>query len=177
MTGGEFITKALVWVSVAGYAAGAGAFALGRGRRAWDVWARAAWTAGCAAMLAHAASAFHFYHGWSHEAAYGDTARQTREVVGLAWGGGLYFNYALLAAWVADAAWWWRRGLAAYRARPRALVFAWQAFLFFMFFNAAVVFVSGAARWAGLVACAWLGGAWLAGVASSKVRRPAVARD
>jgi len=174
LTGGEIITRVLVWASVAGYAAGAGALALGRGRRAWDVWARGAWTAGCAAMLAHAAAAFHFYHGWSHAAAYGDTARQTGEVVGLAWGGGLYFNYALLAGWVTDVVCWWRGGPAAYRSRPRALAVAWQAFLFFMFFNAAVVFAAGAARWAGLAACAGLCAAWLAG-AAAKGRRPAAA--
>ena len=166
---GEIITRVLVWLAVAGYVAGAGAYALARGRRGWDAWARAAWSVGCVALVAHAASAFHFYHGWSHAAAYQDTARQTAEVAGLVWGGGLYFNYALVAAWAADVVYWWRRGLDAYRRRPWPLAVAWHAFLIFMFFNATVVFGRGAARWAGLCACAALGAAWWVGAAARNV--------
>lgn len=162
MSSGEFLTRFTVWVAVAGYAAGAAVFALSRGRRGWDAAARLAWTLACASMLAHAAWAFNSYHGWSHAAAYRDTARQTAAATGLDWGGGIYFNYALLLAWVADVAWWWRRGLAAYRRRPWPLAAAWHAFLVFMFFNATVVFATGAARWAGLLVCAGLGLAWLA---------------
>jgi hypothetical protein len=162
MSGGELLTRVTVWVAVAGYAAGAAAFALSRGRRKWDAAARLAWTVGCAGLLAHVACAFNFYHGWSHAAAYRDTARQTAVATGLDWGGGVYFNYALLLAWVADVAWWWRRGRDAYRRRPWPLTAAWHAFLIFMFFNATVVFASGPARWAGLCVCAGLGLAWLA---------------
>jgi len=163
MSGGEFLTRFTVWVAVAGYAAGTAAFALSRGRRRWDAAARLAWTVGCVALLAHVACAFNFYHAWSHAAAYRDTARQTAGATGLDWGGGLYFNYALLVAWVADVAWWWRRGRDAYRRRPRALVAAWHAFLIFMVFNATVVFASGVVRWAGLCVCVGLGVAWWGG--------------
>src|SRR5215210_3924672 len=89
MDSGALLTKVTVWVAVAGYAAGAAAFALSRGRRSWDAAARLAWTVACVALLAHVACAFHVYHGWSHESAYVETARQTGEVVGLDWGGGL----------------------------------------------------------------------------------------
>ncbi len=164
----------LVWTSVTGWAAGASLFALARGRRVWDARARAAWTVGCAAMLMHAAAAFHFYHGWSHAAAYIDTARQTAELTGFDWGGGLYFNYALLAAWAADVVYWWRRGVEAYRLRPRVLALVWHAFLLFMFFNAAVVFATGAARWAGLAACFAV---CAAGLAGANERRLKVAGD
>ena len=71
MSGGELLTRFTVWVAVAGYAA----FLLSRGRRKWDAAARLAWTAACAALLAHVAFAFNFYHAWSHAAAYRDTAR------------------------------------------------------------------------------------------------------
>lgn len=158
------MTRALAWVAFAGYACGVGALLVGRGRGAWDARARAAWTLGCAALLVHTALAFNFYHGWSHAEAYGDTARQTGEATGFAWGGGLYFNYALLALWLADVAWWWLRGVDSYRRRPRVVVAAWQAFLLFMFFNAAVVFARGAGRWAGLGVFVLLGVAWLARV-------------
>ena len=93
---GEILTKVTIWITIAGYAAGAAAFALSRERYKWDSAARLAWTVACVGLLAHVAFAFHFYHGWSHGAAYRDTARQTDEVVGLNWGGGLYVNYALL---------------------------------------------------------------------------------
>lgn len=160
MSGGEILTRLTVWLAVAGYAAGAAVFALARGRRKWDAAARLAWTVGCAALVAHVVCAFNFYHAWSHASAYQDTARQTAETTGLDWGGGLFFNYALVAAWVADVAWWWRGGLDSYRRRPRAVAFAWHAFLVFMFFNATVVFATGPARWAGLCVCLGLGLAW-----------------
>jgi hypothetical protein len=82
-------------------------------------------------------------------------------VYGLGWGGGLYVNYALLAAWVADVVWWWGRGLDAYRRRPWPLAAAWHAFLVFIVFNATVVFEGGPVRWAGLGVCLGLCFAWL----------------
>ena len=160
---GEVLIKVTIWVAVAGYFAGAAAFALARGRRGWDSFARLAWTAACVALLAHVACAFHFQHGWSHGVAYRETARQTEEVFGLDWGGGLYINYALLAGWVADVGWWWGRGLDAYRRRPWPLTYGWHAFLLFIVFNATVVFKAGFVRWAGLGLCLALCLAWLAG--------------
>lgn len=160
MAGGELLTKLTIWLSVAGYAAGAAAYALsGRGGR-WDGAARLAWTTACAALFAHAACAFHFYHAWGHESAYLDTARQTNEVVGLDWGGGLYVNYALMAGWALDVGWWWLRGADAYRRRRWPLTAAWHGFLLFILFNATVVFKSGPTRWAGLGVCAGLCVAW-----------------
>lgn len=161
MGGGEVLTKLTIWIAVAGYFAGAICYALSRGRPAWDARARLLWTAACAALLAHFACAFHFHHAWSHAAAYRDTARQTAELFGLDWGGGLYVNYALAALWVADAGWWWAGGLGAYRRRPWPLVAAWHAFLLFIVFNGTVVFAAGFVRWAGLLSCAALIFVWL----------------
>jgi hypothetical protein len=107
--GGELLTRATVWACVACYASGAAVFALSGGSRRRDSWARLAWTAACLLLVVHAALAFHFYHGWSHAAAYRDTARQTSEVFGYDWGGGLYVNYLLIAAWALDVGYWWRR--------------------------------------------------------------------
>lgn len=160
MVGGELLTKITIWLAVAGYAAGTAAFALSRGKGAWDRAARLAWTVACAALLAHVACAFHFYHGWEHDAAYLDTARQTNEVFGLDWGGGLYINYALMIGWVLDVAWWWLRGPDSYRRRFRPLMVAWHGFLLFIIFNATVVFKSGPARWAGLAVCSGVCLAW-----------------
>lgn len=157
---GEILTRVTIWAAIAGYAAGAFAFALSRKRRGWDSAARLAFTVGCVGLFAHAACAFHFYHGWSHGAAYLDTARQTEEVFGINWGGGLYVNYALLAGWALDVTWWWARGLDAYRRRPWPLAVAWHGFLIFIVFNATVVFETGPARWAGLGLCVGLCLVW-----------------
>ena len=99
--------------------------------------------------VAHSAAAFHVYHGWSQAAAYRDTARQTLEVIGVDWGGGLYFNYAFTAAWAADVL-----------SKRRLTTSRWRiplhAFFAFMWFNATVVFGRGAIRWAGVAAAAGL---------------------
>ena len=153
MDGGEILTRVTIWITLAGYTAGAVTLALSRGRPAWDSAARLAWTAACAALVAHVAVALHVYHGWSQTAAYRETARQTADVVGLDWGGGLYVNYALLAGWIADVAWWWRRGAGSYWRRPWPLLAAWHGFLVFIVFNATVVFKTGPLRWVGLGVC------------------------
>jgi hypothetical protein len=109
-----------------------------------------AWTAGLACYVAHVAAAFAFHHRWSHDAAYHETARQTAELFGVHWGGGLYFNYAFTLVWLGDVWWmWWNR--ASYAARPRWTSALIHGFMAFMFFNATVVFPSGWVRWAGAV--------------------------
>jgi hypothetical protein len=125
----------------------------------WDRLSRVTWTVACAFYLAHVAAAFHFYHGWSHSAAYRETARQTAEVFGVNWGGGLYFNYAFTAIWVADVLWWWR-GLTAYRLRARWITASIHLFFAFMFFNATVIFARGWTRWFGVFATTVLFGLW-----------------
>ncbi|HYG81641.1 MAG TPA: hypothetical protein VD861_14695 [Pyrinomonadaceae bacterium] len=171
MVGGELLTKITIWVAVAWYAVGATALALSWRRGGWDRTARLAWTVACAALLAHAAFAFHFHHGWSHGAAYLDTAHQTREVFGLDWGGGLFINYALMAGWVLDVTWWWLRGPDSYRRRWWPLTVAWHGFLLFIFFNATVVFKSGPARWVGLGVCLGVCLAWVPAVRDHVTRR------
>jgi len=161
MSTGELLTRATIWIVIAAYAAGTITFALSRGRAKWDSTARLFWTVACTLLLAHVASAFYFYHAWSHQAAYRDTARQTDEVVGINWGGGLYVNYALLILWTIDVVWWWWVGLEAYRNRARIISVVWHGFLIFIVFNATVVFVDGFARWAGLLICVAICAAWL----------------
>ena len=161
MSRGEFITRITIWLALAAYAIGASIYLLSRGRQNWDLVARAAWTVGCISIIAHAGAAYHFYHNWSHAAAYRETARQTAEVTGLDWGGGLFINYALVIGWVIDVVLWRLRGLDAYRNRPRWLAAAWQGFLLFIIFNATVVFKTGPLRWIGLGLCLWLAFLWL----------------
>jgi hypothetical protein len=105
-------------------------------------WAKRAvlwlWTAGCGLLLTHVICAFQFYHEWSHFAAYENTARQTAEVVGIDWGGGLYFNYLFIGVWMGDVTAWWRLG-DAYIERRQVYWFV-QVIFAFMIVNATIVF-------------------------------------
>ena len=105
MPPGEFLTHWTARTALALYVLGLVVRLMAAGRRPWPNLARLCWSAGCLAFLLHVVSAFHFSHHWSHRAAYEATARQTAEVVGLDWGGGLYANYAFAALWAADVCW------------------------------------------------------------------------
>lgn len=156
---GELLTRWTVRLALACYAAAVALRLLRRSTGARQATARGFWTAGCLFYLAHVVSAFHFFHGWSHGAAYRETARRTTETVGLDWGGGLYLNYLFTAVWVADVLCWWLAPTR-YAARPRWLEGAVQGFLAFMAFNGAVVFATGPVRWAGAAVCFVLGAWW-----------------
>ena len=159
METGEFLTRATIWVAIVAYALGSVVFAIARGSR-WDSVTRVLWTIAVLSLVAHFICAYQFYHHWSHTSAYLDTARQTDEVIGLNWGGGLFINYAFLTIWAIDVSWWWLRGLASYRTRPWPVVAAWHGFVIFILFNAMVVFKDGATRWVGLVICVVLLLSW-----------------
>lgn len=130
-----------------------------RGRRVNPLAAPSLLTLGCAAMLLHIFCAFSYRFHWSHHAAYQDTARQTAEVTGLNWGGGIYINYLFEAVWLLEVIRFWRQSRRAIQT-PRGWIFFTRAFFLFMFFNAAVVFVSGPARWLGLIGCVTLIARW-----------------
>jgi hypothetical protein len=157
MSPGELATRWTVHLALAGYLVGGALRADGRAGCQGQRIARIAWTLGCLFYLAHVACAFHFYHGWSHAAAYRHTAERTVAVVGWNWGGGIYFNYAFTVVWLADAVVWWRRSD---RAKPGWLEAVAQAFLWFVVFNATVVFGHGAICWLGLAGCGLLVVLW-----------------
>lgn len=161
MNSAEFLTRSTIWIAIAGYAIGCAVFALARRGSRADAWTRLAWTIGCAALVAHFVSAFHFYHAWSHQSAYLDTARQTAEVFAINWGGGLFINYAVAMLWTADVGVWWFAGVSSYRRRPWLLTIAWHGFLIFIIFNATVVFKEGLTRWIGLLVCLSLCLSWI----------------
>jgi hypothetical protein len=149
MTTGEFLTRWTVRVAMALYVASLAS------RRRFPTSSRVAWAAGCVAYLLHVECAFAYYHHWSHAEAYEATARQTADVVGLDWGGGLYINYAFTFLWLADICWWWI-DMEGYLARPRLIEWVVQGFLGFIAFNATVVFATGFSRWFGSAACVLL---------------------
>ena len=155
MDWGELLTRWTIRLALALYVVGLALRISAAGRRSWQSVARLMWTAGCLALLMHLVCAFQFYHHWSHAAAYEATARQTAEVVGLAWGGGLYANYAFAAVWALDACWWWSRPHG-YATRPRPIEWAVQGYLGFIAFNATLVFGKGMIRLFGLATCLFL---------------------
>ena len=106
------------------------------------------WSCACLLYLAHVASAFQFWHGWSHAAAYTHTATQVAAVVGLSWGGGIYASYAFTALWLGEVAWWWAAPMS-HETRPSWVDLTVRAIFLFMIVNGAVVFVPGLMRWVG----------------------------
>jgi hypothetical protein len=142
----EVLTRWTIRVSLLLYAAALAAILLGRARPVLLREARLTWTAGCILLWLHVAAAFHFYHHWSHQAAYQATAQDTAATIGWAFGGGVYFNYVFAVVWTIDVIWWWSTSPQAYCSRAcwaGALV---HGFLAFMVFNATVIFVAGAPR-------------------------------
>jgi hypothetical protein len=159
MTDGELLTRLTIWGALCAYAIGAGTHLLVQQHPRWLPRARWAWTCACLFLLIHIGFAFHHYHSWSHVNAYRDTARQTAEMTGIDWGGGIYLNYLLAAAWLADVVYWWtapKRHL----QRSRRLTAVWHGFVFFMIFNGAVVFGTGPVRWFGILISAGLFVLW-----------------
>jgi hypothetical protein len=61
-------------------------------------------TTGFAVYLLHVIFAFTYFYAWSHSVAERETARQTRELFGVEWGGGIYLNYLFTIAWGIDCA-------------------------------------------------------------------------
>jgi hypothetical protein len=159
MSKGELFTRMTIWIALGGYAIGAAINLLAGQNQRWQLRGRWAWTIACLALLVHVVCAFAFYHNWSHASAYLETARQTAEVTGSNWGGGLFINYGFIAAWVIDTLWQWR-GLEAYRRRPLWVTVIWQSVLIFMVFNATVVFKTGVMRWLGWALCLGLAMLW-----------------
>ena len=128
------------------------------GRRA--AWGRWCYAVGSGVMLIHVLLAFHLAHGWSHAAAVAETARQTRELVGLDWGGGVWVNWAFCGVWAADAVarcGWPRR----YAKRLGWVRYGVAAALGFVAFNGAVVLAGPVAAGCGVAATVWaITGGW-----------------
>ena len=153
---GELLTRWTIRLALACYVYCLASFLLGKGQsdpKRGNI-VRIVWTLGCGLFVAHVIAAFGFYHHFSHQAAYDDTAQQTQEILGFAFGGGIYFSYLFLGLWVADAAWRWLSPA----SRPAWLDWPLHFYMFFIAFNGAIVFEGGVSCVAGIAACVLLAG-------------------
>ncbi len=114
-----------------------------------DRLARATWTVGIALAFLHVVFAFHMVYEWNHEAAVAATVRQSADVVGWGWRGGIYVNYVFLTLWLADVCWWWM-ATDSHVSRSIGFERARLALFVFMFVNGSVVFASGIGRLIGI---------------------------
>ncbi len=182
---GVLLTKWTIRLALACYVAYLAGWLLASNKNSahgncWPRIAQAIWTHGCALFIVHVACAFHFYHHWSHVAAWQSTAQETKELLGVTFGDGIYFSYLFLVLWVLDVAWLWLRPHTIKAAngtptesatvdatsvpQPRIRTIQtprWRVlvhiFLVFIAFNGAIVFEYGPTRWAGIAACLTLG--------------------
>jgi hypothetical protein len=154
----EILLRAAAWLSLAAWAGGEWWRVVPAKDPAWRR-ARAAWTTGALALLAHTALAFQVSHAWSHDHASAEIARRTEDVVGLAWDGGIWVNYAFDALWLGEVAWWWAAP-AGFLARPRAVLWAVRLVFLTMFANGAIVFAQGPVVVLGVLAVVVAGLAW-----------------
>ena len=148
-----------IWVALALYAAGELGQSAQREHRTsagWPWWISAL---GAAIAVVHVIIAMGARHGWSHASAIAATARQTRAIYGLDWGGGVFVNYAFVAVWIVEL-WRWRRAPEGNGSLPDAATWLVRAFFFVVIVNAAIVFAGGA-RWiAGALIAVSLVAAW-----------------
>jgi hypothetical protein len=166
----DFLLYGTAWLSLAAWAAGEWMRPPGARRHlepTREAWARHALTIGCLAMISHSLLGFHYRYEWSQARALADAARQTAAVTGREVAAGLLVNYAFIALWTVEVAWWWRAP-SSYLGRGAALDWSLRAIFLFMFVNGAVVFATGPVRVVGVVATsavvwAWWRGAQLSG--------------
>ncbi len=151
MGSGAFLISASVRLALLCYASCL-ILLLWNGRsRHLNAWTRVLWTAGALLFVVHVGAALHFTHRWDHQAAIRSTAEQTKELLGWAFGEGLYFSYLFVLLWLIDLVWLWCLPAARERRSPW-IHWLLHSYLFFIAFNGAVVFEAGVTRPAGIVA-------------------------
>jgi hypothetical protein len=155
----EAALYATVWAAVALFVAGEAAKNMRRRADTPPRWAWAVWSSGAALCVAHTLLVFASRYGWDHDRAVRVTAAQTAAVFGLEWGGGLYVNYAFMAAWIGEAI-WWRWQPAGYLSRPLYLTAILRAFYLLVLLNATVIFAAPGRRPLGALLMAVLVLSW-----------------
>jgi hypothetical protein len=131
-----------------------------RGLRSVDRRVASIWFLGSLLALGHSIGSLLTFHHGSQADALASTAEQTRELLGFAFGVGLYVNYVFVLVWIIDASF---RVIAPGRYGRLPAFYYWcvNCFLIFIAFNGAIVFKAGLVRWIGLGCCMVLGYLWL----------------
>ena len=142
-----------VWLALAAFTAGEFA----KVRRWSGAWSTSA--TGAILLTIHILIAMAVRHGWSQTAALEATARQTRQMFGLDWGGGVYVNYLFAGVWIAEL-FVWRQWPDGYRLRPGWIRWTLRAFYFVIIASGAVTFAVGWRRILGLALVATLVLSW-----------------
>lgn len=142
----DLLISSTAWLSFLGYFL----TLIGWSRGLANKMLRWLWTLGCAFFVVHVVLAFHLTHHWSHQAAWEATARQG------GYGDGIYLNYLVLGVWLGDVLWWWTLP-SSYQWRSGWISYPLQGFLFFMWFNAAVIFARDGMMIVGMVMFVVLG--------------------
>jgi len=153
----DFFLRATAWCSLAAWAASECLGTSGTAPR--EPRARLSFTVGALSLLLHAGLALHWRHAWSQTDAMREIARQSAEVTGLSFGGGLFVNYAFVLFWLAETCWWWRTPARFRERSPRARAASRGVYLF-MFVNGAIVFGHGPVRVFGTIAILAVCGCW-----------------
>ena len=148
-----------IWIALWLFAAGEVGRARVPGRVGWP-WHTSA--AGLVLAIVHTILSFDVVHGWSHDDAVLNTAMQTEAVFGIAFGAGVYVNYAFFAVWLVDLVWWRRAG--GVQRRAGWLTLGLEAFYLLIIINAAVVFAGGWRRLLGTVLVLVLAASYAAAV-------------
>jgi hypothetical protein len=149
-----------IWIGLTLFVAGETGRSFTRRSTGAPTWSWWAFSTGLLLAIVHTVLAFDIVHNWVHDDAVRSTAMQTEAVFGVAVGGGVYVNYAFLAAWFADAVWW--RAAPAGHPRSAALTWTLRAFYMVMIVNGAIVFATGARRLLGIALVTWLCVCWTA---------------
>ena len=144
----------MVWLSLIAFVAGE----LAKSRRYAGAWSVSA--TGAILLAIHIVLAMAVRHGWSHTAALEETARQTNDVFGLNWGGGVYVNYLFAVVWISEL-FVWRQWPEGYASRPDWIKWSLRAFYFVMIVSADVVFATGWRRLMGAGILAVLMTSWI----------------
>ena len=118
-------------------------------------YARYCWFTGSLLSTIHAVASMAYHHQFKHQLAFEDTAYQTQQVIGIAVGIGIYFNYAFVIIWLFDAL-WLIRFTQSYTLRNRRFDWLVYGYLAFIAFNGAIVFETGLTRWFALLAFTFL---------------------
>lgn len=110
-------------------------------------------------LVVHVMFAFHEHHGWSHAAAEQHVANETAQTIGLRWGGGIYFNHAMLLLWAVSMG---RRGVqrSTLAKGPNRFHQLINVYVLLMWISATIVFGSTAFRILGITGLVLISGAY-----------------